>query len=310
MAVKKFVPQGVIPATLLAIDEDMSIDVRNSRKHARDVADVKGVQAITVNGHASEVHACTFDEQRLILAETVAEVGDRTPVVNGVYADGSAQAADIAAMADREGASALLVFPPRTLQDGGDMRPEMVIAHFKAIADQTALPIIAFNYAHSSGVMYSMDTMLKLFDAVPSICAVKDWCNIPSLHEAHIRTFQSLAKPVSVLTTHSAWLLGSLCMGAQGLLSGAGSIAADLQVQMFEAVQRGDLKAAQAVNERYYPLSSAFYAPPFLDMHNRMKECAVLLGRLPRSVVRPPLMKLSATEIGRLREALVLAGLM
>jgi 4-hydroxy-tetrahydrodipicolinate synthase len=44
-------------------------------------------------------------------------------------------------------------------------------------------------------------------------------------------------------------------------------------------------------------------------MHNRMKEALVLLGKLPRAVVRPPLKKLSATEIGQIAAALKAAGL-
>ncbi len=45
-------------------------------------------------------------------------------------------------------------------------------------------------------------------------------------------------------------------------------------------------------------------------MHNRMKEALVLLGRLPRAVVRPPLVKLGRAEIERIRAALVEAGLL
>ena len=45
-------------------------------------------------------------------------------------------------------------------------------------------------------------------------------------------------------------------------------------------------------------------------MHNRMKEALVLLGKLPRAVVRPPLVKLGAAEIERIRQALVEAGLL
>jgi 4-hydroxy-tetrahydrodipicolinate synthase len=45
-------------------------------------------------------------------------------------------------------------------------------------------------------------------------------------------------------------------------------------------------------------------------MHNRMKEALVLLGRLPRAVVRPPLVKLSRAEIDRIRAALVESGLL
>jgi 4-hydroxy-tetrahydrodipicolinate synthase len=98
-------------------------------------------------------------------------------------------------------------------------------------------------------------------------------------------------------------------MGAGGLLSGAGSVIADLQVALFRAVRDGDLFAARAVNERMLPLTQAFYAPPFLDMHNRMKECLVLLGRMQRAVVRPPLVKLDSDEITRLGEALAAAGI-
>ena len=53
-----------------------------------------------------------------------------------------------------------------------------------------------------------------------------------------------------------------------------------------------------------------FYAPPWVDMHNRMKEALVLLGKLPRAVVRPPLSKIEAEEVERIRRALVEARLL
>ncbi|MFW5680459.1 MAG: dihydrodipicolinate synthase family protein [Pseudomonadota bacterium] len=304
-----FVPAGVIPATLLGLNEDFTIDEAASRKHLADCALVPGVSAVTVNGHASEVHACTFDEQRRILEFSLDEVGDRVPLINGVYADGSHEAARIAKMADAAGASALLCFPPQSMAMGGALRPEMALAHFRCIADATDLPLILFNYPAASGLGYPFETMLRLFDEVATIRAIKDWCNDPMAHERHIRTFQSLERPVNVLTTHSAWLMASLTMGPAGLLSGAGSVVVDLQVAMFEAIRANDLATARRINDRYLPMSQAFYAPPFLDMHNRMKECLVLLGRMERAVVRPPLMKLSDAEIDRLQRAIDAAGL-
>jgi 4-hydroxy-tetrahydrodipicolinate synthase len=297
-------PQGVIPAVLLPFRSDFSIDEAAYRKHLRDVAAVRGIAALTVNGHASEVHACTVDEQREVLRITMEEVGDRLPVVAGIYADGSLEAARIARMAEAGGAAALLVFPPQSMSMGGQLRPEMALAHFSTIAAAASLPLICFNYALSGGLGYPHETLLRLAEAVPTIRAVKDWCGDPALHERNIRALQSLPRPVTVLTTHSAWLLGSLVLGCNGLLSGAGSVIADLQVALFEAVRANDLAKAQRINDRLYPLQQAFYAPPFLDMHNRMKECLVLLGRLKRAVVRPPLVKLSEAEIARLKQAL------
>ena len=113
-----------------------------------------------------------------------------------------------------------------------------------------------------------------------------------------------------MLTTHSSWLFASLVLGPKGLLSGAGSVIADLQAQLFAAVQTNDLASARAVNERIRPMTQVFYADPFVDMHNRMKEALVLLGRIPRAVVRPPLVKISEAEVARIRAALVTAQLL
>jgi 4-hydroxy-tetrahydrodipicolinate synthase len=306
---KDFMPAGVIPATLAAFNDDLSINEKETRRHLAHCAFTSGVTAVTVNGHASEVHACTFEEQERILTFSLEEVGGKVPLISGVYADGSQEAARIAKMADRVGASALLVFPSQVFSLGGQLRPEMALAHFKRIADATDLPLILFQYPASSLVNYPFDTLLSLFEAIPSIKAMKDWCNDPMLHERHIRTFQNLSRPVNVLTTHSAWLMSSLAMGAKGLLSGAGSVIADLQVALFEAINANDLAAAKAINDRIFPLQQAFYAPPFLDMHNRMKEVLVMLGRLDKAVVRPPLVKLSDRELARLRQAVAEAGL-
>lgn len=306
---KDDLPHGVIPATLLALNDDCSIDEAGTRAHLRDVARTSGLSAITVNGHASEVHACTFEEQERILDVTMEEVGDRLPVISGVWADGSHQAAKLARMAERHGASALLVFPSQVFSMGGQLRPEMAIAHFSTIADATDLPIIVFAYPERSTLSYPLDTIVKMAEAIPSIRAIKDWCNDPMLHERQIRTLQSLSRPVNVLTTHSAWLMHSLTMGAAGLLSGSGSIIPDLQAALFQAIQANDLRRARAINDRIYPLAQAFYAAPALDMHNRMKECLVMLGRMERAVVRPPLVRITDAERDRLREALRQAGI-
>jgi 4-hydroxy-tetrahydrodipicolinate synthase len=192
---------------------------------------------------------------------------------------------------------------------GGQLRPEMAIAHFSEIANATDLPLICFQYPMSTGLGYPFETLLKLFDSVPTVRAIKDWSNDPMLHEKHIKTFQSLTNPINVLTTHSSWLMASLSMGANGLLSGAGSIIVDLQVSLFQAIKNKDLELAQTINERIFPLTQAFYSAPFLDMHNRMKEALVLLRRTEKAYVRPPLCKLSPIEIEKIDTALKTANL-
>ena len=305
---KDYVPQGVIPATLAAFDTDYEFNWAETRRHLAFAADVDGVTAITVNGHASEVHACTFDEQTRMMDEAADEIGDRMPLICGVYTDGSHEAVRIAKMAEAHGASALLCFPPNSFGMGGiQHRPEMGIRHVEMIAEATDLPMIVFQYSNELG--YPLDTLVQICEDVPSVKAIKDW-SPPQVHERHIKTLHALSRPIKVLSTNSAWLMSSLVMGADGLLSGAGSVIADLQSALFRAVQAKDMATAQKLADRIYYTTQVFYSDPFGDMHNRMKEALLLLGRIDGpAVVRPPLMKLTETEIARIAEAMTAAGI-
>src|SRR5262245_61908293 len=176
-----YVPHGVIPAVLLPFNDDLSIDEKSFRAHLRDVAATPGISAITINAHSTEVASCTFDEQRRVLAITQDEIGSSVPIINGVWADGSIEAARIARMATEGGASALLIFPPAPFTLG--QSPEMALAHFKRIADASDLPIIVFQYPLATGQGYPRDTLLAMCEQVPTIRAIKDWAgNVPQ-HE-------------------------------------------------------------------------------------------------------------------------------
>src|SRR6266849_2594572 len=210
-----YVPHGVIPAVLLPFNDDLSIDEKSFRSHLRDVAATKGISAITINAHSTEVASCSFDEQRRVLDIAQDEIGARLPIINGIWADGSLEAARIARMAAEGGASALLVFPPAPFTLG--QSPAMAMAHFKRIADASDLPIIAFQYPLATGQGYPNETLLRMVDDISSIRAMN------------------------------------------------GNSFAD----------------ARRIYDRINPLASVFYAQPWADMHNLMKEALVLLGRLP-----------------------------
>jgi 4-hydroxy-tetrahydrodipicolinate synthase len=306
--ISDFVPQGVIPAVLLPFHDDFSIDEPSFRKHLRDVASVQGLSAITVNAHSTEVASCTADEQRRVMEIAGEEVGGTLPIVHGVWADGSFEAARIARQAETGGASALLVFPPAPFTMG--QSAQMALAHFKTIADATDLPMIVFQYPLATGQGYPAATLERLFEEVPTIRAIKDWTSVVQQHERQIRELQGRKRPINVLSTNSAWLLSSLVLGCNGLLSGSGSVIADLQARLFRAVKANDLAEARRLNDRISPTARVFYADPFVDMHNRMKEALVLMGKLPRAVVRPPLVKITDAEIARIKAALIEAGLL
>src|SRR2546430_1176811 len=103
-----YLPHGVIPAILLPFNDDLSIDERAFRAHIRDVAATEGISALTINAHSTEVASCTFDEQRRVLDVAQDEIGDRLPLVHGIWADGSLAAAPGQCALDALGMAVLL----------------------------------------------------------------------------------------------------------------------------------------------------------------------------------------------------------
>jgi 4-hydroxy-tetrahydrodipicolinate synthase len=299
---------GIMPANILPFTAGLDIDEPAYRRHLRWLADTRGVTGIVANGHAAEVSSLTRDERRRALAVALDEVSGRCPVVAGVYSDGTREAVELARDARVEGAAGVLVFPPTLFIWGAQLKPEMVIRHFAEIAAGADLPIVVFEYPPASGIGYAPETLARLTE-IPHVAAVKDWSNDIVTYERNLRALRATRRPVAMLSSYTMSLMASFLVGADGAISGMGSVTADLQVELFEACQKGDVDGARRVNDRLEPLVRVFYAPPFLDMHNRMKEALALLGRIPAAHVRPPLTPVSPAEREAIRRALQAADL-
>ena len=299
--------QGVLPACVMPFDEDYAIDVAEYRRHLRDLASTDGVTGIVCNGHAAEVTALSRDEWRLALATAVEEVSGSARVISGVYAETHRDAAGLARAAAAENADAVLVFPPNLLMF--DASREVGYQRFAEIAGATDLPLVVFAYPAWTGMHYDEETLARIC-AIPSVVAIKDWTLDISRYERDLRIVRSQSHHVAMLSSFSTHLLPSLALGADGILSGHGSVIAGLQAQLFEHVQQGDMSAAQAVYARIQLLTRSVYHSPLADMYTRMKEQLVMLGRLRTAVVRAPLPPLAAGERDALRAALVAAGLL
>jgi len=301
---------GVLPANLLPFKADLTIDEPAYRAHLRWLADTPGVTGLVVNGHAAEVASLTRDERKRALAIALEEVGDRVPLIAGVYTDGTQEAVELARDARAGGAAGILVFPPTLFMWGAQVKPDMVLRHFTAIADAVEIPIVVFEYPPASGIGYSPETLAQLALKIPAVAAVKDWSNDIVAFEKNLRALRGSGRPVAMLSSFTMSLFATFVLGADGCISGMGSVAADLQAELFAAVQKGDLEGARQMNDRLEPLVRVFYAPPFVDMHNRMKEALSLLGRIPGAHVRPPLTPVSDHERLRIRQALKASGLL
>jgi len=299
--------RGCIPANLLPFTADLEIDEPAYRKHLRWLADTKGVTGIVANGHASEVSSLTREERKRSLAIAADEVAGVVPLIAGIYSDGTFEAVDLARDARAAGAAGLLIFPPTLFMWGAQVKPDMAIRHVSDVAEGADLPIVVFEYPPASGIGYAPETLARLC-AIPQVVAVKDWSNDIVAFERNLRAIRATGRPVAVLSSFTMSLMASFLLGANGAISGMGSVVADLQVDLFDACRKGDLDGARRINDRLDPLVRVFYAPPFVDMHNRMKEALVMVGRIPAAHVRPPLTPIPVAEREAICSALAAAG--
>ena len=289
---------GVVPAALTPFDADLQISRPEFRRHIEALAAVRGVTAIMVNGAAGQDAALSRDERRLLVAEAVAAVGSRTPIIAALRETKEFGLEELARDAEVEAASAVLVMPPT---DKGDAEWERAQARFNRVFEATDLPVAIYQTA------YSTETLTKLAES-PRVFAIKEGSGDPAVFERNMRSIRALGRNVAIWSTNSRWLLADLALGADGILSGMGSIAADLHVALAEAVWRSDLAAARQVNDRLFPLTQVFYRPGG-DPHTRMKYALKQIGRWESDAVRLPLKPVDDAERAAIDRALRDSGL-
>ena len=235
---------GCMPANILPFTADLAIDEPAYRKHLRWLVDAPGVTGLVANGHAAEVASLTREERRRTLDVALDEVAGKVPVVTGIYSDGTLEAVELARDARAAGAAGLLVFPPTLFMWGAQLKPDMVMRHFQVIADAVDLPLVVFEYPPASGIGYSPETLAELCK-IPTVAAVKDWSNEIVSYEKNLRAVRATGRPVAMMSSFTMSLMASFMLGADGCISGMGSVVADLQAALFAAVQAGRLDEAR-----------------------------------------------------------------
>ena len=300
-AARRTIPaRGVIPAALTPFAADLEVSRREFRRHLLALANVRGVTAIMVNGAAGEDAALSRDERRALVAEAVAAVGDRTPILAAVRElKGDADLGKLAKDAAAEGAHALMIMPP---PNKADLLWENARPRFDRVFAAADLPVALYHTA------YSTETLVQ-FAGMPRVFAIKEGGGDPAAFAHNLLSLRAARPDLAILSTNSRWLLADLAIGADGILSGMGSVTADWHVALVEAVGRSDLAAARQVHARMQPLVRAFYRPG-QNPHARMKYARAVLGRLQLAQVRPPLQPLDEADRRIVEAALRETGLL
>ncbi|MCC6531976.1 MAG: dihydrodipicolinate synthase family protein [Burkholderiales bacterium] len=302
--------KGIIPAMVLPLASDLSIDQAELRRVARWLAGHAGIVALMTNGHTGDVFSLTAAERASVTRIVAAEVGGKLPVISAVAAEGIREAIEQGLMQKEAGASALDIMPPHHWLRFG-MRPEHVIDYFAAIGEATGLDLAVHVYPAWTRASYSCETLAELA-ALPAVKIFKVGTREMNKYARDIAAIRAAAPDKAVLTCHDEYLLASMVQGVDGALLGFASFIPDLIVELAESVRAGDLKRAMACQARIDPLKDVVYGmgEPTGDAHARMKLAMVLAGRLKSAAVRPPTAEPDHATRDAIARALARAGML
>lgn len=292
--------KAVIPAALSSFDQTGKIDYDEFRRHISSLAATRGVSAIMVNGGSGLDQALTREERRKLLGEALIAAAGKVPIIAALReSEAIGKLAPLARDAEAEGVQAITIMPPASKEG---YAWETAKRRFEETCEASSLPVIIYQ------TRYETEVLVRLASSFPVI-GIKEGSKDPATFEKNLRALRALKRNIAVWSTHSTWLLADLAIGADGILSGMGSITADLHVALAEAVERSDLKTARKISDRLFPLTQVFYRPG-QNGHIRMMYALKQLGLRKHDFVRPPFQALDATERARIDQALLDSGLL
>jgi 4-hydroxy-tetrahydrodipicolinate synthase len=237
--------QGVFPAATTQFQSDHALDLPATMAHVGKMIDA-GIHGLIMLGTVGENCSLLYEEKLEVLRETVRHVGGRLPVLSGVAEYSTALACRFAADAQKLGVDGLMVLPAMVYKSD----PRETIAHFRAVAQATSLPIMVYN----NPVSYSVDITPEMF------VELSDQANLVAIKESseNVRRITDLKNLCGdrylLFCGVDDLVLESILLGATGWVSGLVNAFPAENRQLWDLATAGRWEEARDVYRWYTPL--------------------------------------------------------
>ena len=270
-----------------------------------------GVAGMVCNGHAGEGELLSRAEKVEVLRLARRVLGSDYPVVAGVHALPTAELIEQVVDSKEAGADAVMLCAPPLFAWHADRHPDFGIAQIRAVAEAVEdMPIVLFQYSPNNPFYYRPEVLARICQEIPQVKAIKMATNVDvAQYEEEVRAVRAVSRKVYLLPANGRTFYYAFQLQPDGALSGSANFCPAHDVEMFEAVKRGELKRAKELHDQIYPIFRLVYRDPYVYLHIRYKYCAWLLGKISSPAVRSPLVPLPADEASALKEGLRASGL-
>lgn len=275
--------KGVYPAITTKFNENGLLDLKTFEKNIHVQLD-SGIHGIVLGGTLGEASTLKNGEKLQLLEKTLEVVGDKIPVIINIAEQTTADAIDAARIAQKNGASGLMLLPPMRYK--ADDRE--TVEYFKAIASSTELPIMIYN----NPIDYGIEVTLDMFDQLiehDNIQAVKestrDVTNV-------IRMINRFGDRIKIMCGVDTIAMESMILGASGWVAGLVCAFPRETVSIYELIKTGNIKEAAEIYRWFMPLLELDIHPKLVQ-NIKLAEVATGIGT---EHVRKPRLKLAGKE--------------
>ena len=275
--------KGVMPAVTTKFTSEDELDLEMFSLNLKAQLDA-GVSAIILGGSLGEASTLSNKEKQVLVEHAVDFVENKVPVVMNIAERSTKNAVVLAENAQKWGAKGLMLLPPMQYK----ATDYEVVAYFKAIAENTDLPIMIYN----NPVDYKIEVTLEMFGELlrlDNIKAVKestrDISNVTRIKNA-------FGDRLKILCGVDTLALESLAMGADGWVAGLVCAFPAETVAIYKLVKAGRIDDAVAIYRWFMPLLELDINPQLVQ-NIKLAEVATGIGT---ENVRQPRLPLQGAE--------------
>lgn len=257
-----------------------------------------GQKGLVPCGSTGESATLTHEEHTEVVAFTVKRAAGRVPVIAGTGSNSTAEAIRLTREAERAGAQGALLISPyynKPTQAG-------ILAHYRAVAEATALPLIVYNIPGRTSSTIEPDTLARLGE-IPNVVGVKD--STGSLDRI-MDTIAACGESLAVISGDDSLTLPIVAMGGVGAISALANVVPGEMARLTDAAIAGRWDEARSLHFRLLPLMRA----AFLETNPIPVKAAVAMRGLCRDDIRLPLTPLTAPNRERLQVVMKDLGLL
>jgi len=273
-----FKPQGILPALVTPFTEDGKQVNEEALRNLVNRCMELGVSGVVPCGTTGEFVNLTTEEKKRVIDVVVDQVNGKVKVVAGTGASGTDQALEMTKYAKDAGVDAALIVTPFYLKpaDRG------IYEHFDTIASQIDLPIILYNIPQCTGLALPWQ-MVEDLAQIPNIVGVKDSSGQLSFILA---VLEKVRDKINVLCGHDEVVVGALASGCSGAILASANVIPDVWVNVYNAIQSGDLKTAQEQQYRIQKIARIIAKSGPVGTKEALNMTGLKVGpvRLPLSV--------------------------